>query len=172
MCAPGYELKQFLPKKVMALNSTYALVTQPLPEEVLWKDKCLIWETRRPYFYLRTTADNRIMMGGEDVSFKDPVARDQLLEKKTEALLQKCNELFPTLKIAADFYWCGTFGETGDSLPTIGKYPGIDNVYFALGYGGNGTSFSVIAAEVICNLLLGKPDDRTALFSFTRKHAK
>lgn len=171
VCAPGYEAGKFLPKNTMDLNSTYALVTQPLPERDLWKGKCLIWETARPYFYMRTTADNRIMMGGEDESFHDPGRRDKLLEKKKEALLEKVAELFPHLKLEADFYWCGTFAETGDGLPNIGLYPGLEHVYFALGYGGNGTSYSTIAAEIICNQLQGRPDPRAELFRFGRKHA-
>jgi glycine/D-amino acid oxidase-like deaminating enzyme len=171
ICAPGYESAQFLPKQVMELNSTYALVTQPLPEAAFWKERCLIWESKRPYFYLRTTKDNRIMMGGEDVPFKSEAARDRLIDKKAALLLKDCKELFPHLDITADFVWCGTFGEVKDGLPFIGLYPGINNVYFALGYGGNGTTYSVIAAEVICNLLKGKPDHRAQLFGFDRSKA-
>lgn len=169
VCAPGYESARFLPKNVMDLHSTYALVTQPMPPETLWKDRCLIWESVRPYFYLRTTGDNRIMMGGEDVRFKNEKRRDALLEKKTETLLKKYRELLPqSPPVMADFSWCGTFGETDDGLPYIGLYPGIDCTYFALGYGGNGTTYSVIAAEIITNALMGKPDPRADLFSFTR----
>lgn len=169
ICAPGYESAQFLPKQVMALNSTYALVTQPLPEDAFWKERCLIWETKRPYFYLRTTKDNRIMMGGGDVSFKDETARDRLIDEKEVWLLKECKTLFPHLEISADFVWCGTFGDVEDGLPFIGLYPGMDNVYFALGYGGNGTTYSLIAAEVISNLLKGEPDQRAQLFGFDRK---
>jgi glycine/D-amino acid oxidase-like deaminating enzyme len=170
ICATGYEAGQFLPKKQMTLHSTYALVTQPIEEGLLWKDKCLVWESMRPYFYLRTTADNRIMMGGEDEDFSDEKKRDKLLDRKRDALLKKCKKLFPHIPVEADFYWCGTFGETRDGLPLIGKYPGIDNIYFALGYGGNGTTYSMIAAEMICRELQGISDYRSALFSFGRKH--
>ena len=170
ICAPGYESEQFLPKKQITLHSTYALVTQPLPEECFWKGKCLIWESMRPYFYLRTTSDNRIMMGGEDESFSDEKKRDKLLDKKRDRLLKNCKELFPHIPVEADFHWCGTFGETKDGLPLIGKYPGIDNVYFALGYGGNGTTFSMIASEVICNELKGIKDERATLFRFGRQY--
>lgn len=169
VCAPGYESAQFLPKRKMDLNSTYALVTQPLSKQDLWKDECLIWESMRPYFYLRTTADARIMMGGADESFANEKKRDALMEKKRDFLLKKCRKLFPHLRVEADFVWCGTFGETDDSLPYIGLYPGIERVFFALGYGGNGTSYSMMAAEIICNLLSGKEDERARLFAFERK---
>jgi glycine/D-amino acid oxidase-like deaminating enzyme len=169
VCAPGYELEQFLPRPVMNINSTYALATQPLSDEMLWKDKVLIWETARPYFYLRSTAENRILMGGGDEPFRDELRRDALMRKKKEMLLEQCAALFPQLNgIAADFTWCGSFGETKDGLPYIGEYPGMKGISFALGYGGNGTTFSLIAAEIIRNTLLGRKDDRAALFGFRR----
>lgn len=168
VCAPGYEAGTFIPQGLkFFLYSTYALVTQPLPESAFWKDKALIWETARPYFYARTTADNRIMMGGQDSIFKNPVIRDALMARKSAKLLQQCAHLFPHLpSLQADFTWCGTFSFTLDGLPYIGLYPGLDHVYFALGYGGNGTTFSMIAAELIRHALEGKTDHRERLFGF------
>ena len=32
----------------------------------------MIWETARPYLYLRTTSDNRIIAGGRDIPFSNP----------------------------------------------------------------------------------------------------
>lgn len=170
VCAPGYESRRFVPKKFGNINSTYALVTQPLPPELLWPERALIWESARPYFYLRTTPDNRIMMGGGDEKFENEKRRDALLDKKYMGLLKRCQELFPQLpELVADFSWCGSFAETDDGLPYIGKYAGMDNVYFALGYGGNGTTFSMTAADLIANLIDGKPDARASLFAFDRK---
>lgn len=45
----------------------------------------LIWETATPYIYLRTTSDNRILMGGKDIPFSNPVRRDNLLMRKAKA---------------------------------------------------------------------------------------
>lgn len=168
--AAGYESQVFLPKKIARLESTYALVSQVLPEDLFWKGKALIWETARPYFYLRATPENRIMMGGEDIPFKNAKLRDALLEKKTEKLLEKCGEIFPALpRLHAEFYWCGTFAEAEDGLPFAGMYPGLDHVYFALGYGGNGTTFSCSSAAIIANTIFGEADLRKALFAFDRK---
>ena len=41
ICAPGYESEFFLKERVMKLNSTYVLISKPLPSE-LWPEKCLI----------------------------------------------------------------------------------------------------------------------------------
>jgi glycine/D-amino acid oxidase-like deaminating enzyme len=167
--AAGYEAEKFLPKEIMRLLSTYALVSEPLPKEVLWKDECLIWETARPYFYMRTTRDNRIMLGGEDIKFRNENLRDALLDRKTNNLVSKFEKLFPGKKIKVDMSWCGTFSATKDGLPYIGEYDGMEKMYFALGYGGNGITFSMIAAQIILNKIKGLKDPREAVFGFNRK---
>ena len=80
--AAGFEAGQFLPKNVMKLLSTYALVSNPVEQKDLWPERSLIWETKEPYFYMRTTSDNRMMIGGEDEDFQNPVKRDDLLREK------------------------------------------------------------------------------------------
>ena len=77
--ATGYETHAFLKRKVARLISTYAIATEPLASLSGWgEDQCLIWEHRRPYLYLRTTSDNRIILGGEDEDFRNPLRRDRL----------------------------------------------------------------------------------------------
>ena len=65
--------------------------------------------------------------------------------------------------------WCGTFSSTDDGLPYIGTWPGVDRMFYALGYGGNGITFSMIAAQLIKNKLKGIEDEREDVFSFARK---
>jgi glycine/D-amino acid oxidase-like deaminating enzyme len=111
------------------------------------------------HFYLRTTTDGRLMMGGEDEDFCDPDRRDRLLGRKGEKLQKKFHKLFPHLgEIQAAFVWAGTFGETSE----------FPNAYFALGYGGNGIVFSLIAAEIIQDAFLGQPNPEGELFRFDR----
>ncbi|MDR6968050.1 glycine/D-amino acid oxidase-like deaminating enzyme [Flavobacterium arsenatis] len=166
VAAPGFESENILDEKVMQLNSTYVFVSKPLKDEDFWNERCLIWETARPYIYVRTTNDNRIMVGGFDEPFQDPKRRDRLMEKKNDLILKRFKKLFPESKIEVDFYWCGTFGETKDGLPFIGEHKDHPNMYFALGYGGNGITFSVIAAEMIKDMYLGKKTEN--IFSFDR----
>jgi glycine/D-amino acid oxidase-like deaminating enzyme len=169
VCAPGSEAGMFLPRKVMSLYSTFALVTQPVPADLLWKDQCLIWETCRPYFYIRVTQDNRLMMGGEDMKFrKGKGMKDALVARKAKAVLNQCRRLFPQIPVKPEFSWFGVIGETKDGLPYIGQFPGMKHVYFALGHGGNGTTFSMIAAQLIRNQICGKMDYRKKLFAFNR----
>ena len=137
---------------------------------MLWPERCLIWETAQPYFYLRTTADNRMVIGGEDEDFKDPERRDKLLRNKIRKLEKKFAALYPDIPFKTDMAWCGTFSSTKDGLPYIGAWPGRENMLFALGYGGNGITFSMIAAQVIRNKISGVADNREQLFGFERSH--
>lgn len=166
--AAGFEAGKFLPKQVMNLSSTYALISDPVEEEMLWPERSLIWETAEPYFYLRTTTDNRMIIGGEDEEFKDAIKRDRLLPAKIKKLEKQFAQLYPDIPFNTDMAWCGTFSSTKDGLPYIGAWPGRDKMLFALGYGGNGITFSMIAAQVIRNKIQGLPDEREVLFGFNR----
>lgn len=168
--AAGFEAGKFLPKNVMDLQSTYALVSQPIHPDLFWKERCLIWETKEPYFYIRSTQDNRIIIGGGDEDFEDPKRRDKLLRRKIAHLEKQFHKLFPDIPFTTDMAWCGTFSSTKDGLPYIGTWPGKDRMFFALGYGGNGITFSMIAAQMIRNKLTGIKDAREEIFGFERSN--
>jgi glycine/D-amino acid oxidase-like deaminating enzyme len=166
--ACGYESQRYLPKKVGDLDATFAIASEPFNEKLFWYRNAMIWETATPYLYLRTTDDNRILAGGKDVPFSSPVKRDRMINQKAKSLEQSVRKLFPGLNFITDFKWAGTFGSTKDGLPYIGSIPQRPHTYFALGFGGNGTTFSVIAAQVILQLLNGKKKIDTRMFSFDR----
>jgi glycine/D-amino acid oxidase-like deaminating enzyme len=167
--AAGYESETFLPECVGALQSTYAVISEPVAEFPGWPaDRCLIWDTADPYLYLRTTADNRAIIGGLDARFRAPLARDRLLPAKTRKLQRQFRTFFPRIPFEVDTAWAGTFGTTRDGLPYIGRHREVPHTWFALGFGGNGTVFSLIAAEIIRAALLGDSDPDAELFGFER----
>jgi glycine/D-amino acid oxidase-like deaminating enzyme len=166
--ATGYETPEMLKGDYCKLKSTYALATQTLDPRLLPRQRPLIWEHRSPYFYARTTSDNRILCGGEDEDFSNPQRRDELLAAKTQTLLKRIKELMPWVEPVADFAWAGTFAETEDGLPIIGSIPELPHCHFALGYGGNGMTWSLIAAQVIRETITGRCDEDRDLFCFER----
>ncbi|MEJ0103567.1 MAG: FAD-binding oxidoreductase [Bacteroidota bacterium] len=133
-----------------------------------WYNNSLIWETASPYLYLRTTVDNRILIGGRDDDFTDAQKREKALASKARSLAAAVHTLFPAIPFRTDFSWAGTFASTKDGLPYIGSIPELPNTYFALGYGGNGITFSVIAAQIIRDILSGKKNNSLSIFSFNR----
>lgn len=153
--AAGYESQVFLPESVAKLTSTFAFVTEPLNEFPGWPDECLIWETARPYLYLRTTADHRMLAGGEDLPFRNEFLRDQILPRQIERIEERVRGMFPRIEFTIDHSWAGTFAETEDGLPFIGPHPKRPHLLFAMCYGGNGITFSVLAGEIIRDHLNG-----------------
>ncbi|TVX95494.1 NAD(P)/FAD-dependent oxidoreductase [Cohnella terricola] len=138
-----------------ALNRSYAIVTEPVPSLADWHERFLLWETARPYLYLRTTTDNRIIMGGLDENVRQPVLTKSELHTRSMRLLTELRMLFPEYAPRIGYEWCATFGESPDGLPWIGEDPDRQGQYYCLGYGGNGTIYSLIGAELIRDRLLG-----------------
>ncbi|MBT1709845.1 FAD-binding oxidoreductase [Fulvivirgaceae bacterium PWU5] len=164
----GYESQRYLPKVIESQHSTYAIISEPFEEKNFWHRNSLIWETATPYLYMRTTSDKRILIGGKDDDFYQPDKRDSRIPQKRQQLEHAFRKLFPDIPFKTDFSWAGTFCGTKDGLPYIGSIRQRPHTYFALGFGGNGITFSVIAAAIVRDLLLGKSNPDSALFTFDR----
>lgn len=162
--ATGYALMKLLKPRGYRIISTWAMATAPQPA-ALWPSQCLIWEAADPYLYCRTTRDGRVVAGGEDAAFDDEAKRDALTEAKVARIGRKLKGILPTLDTAAAFAWAGCFGESTTGLPAIGEVPGAPRCYAVMGFGGNGITFSAIAAEMIRRAVLGLPDPDSDLFS-------
>lgn len=161
----GYELLDIVPSVSHRIVSTWAIATRPQPRN-LWPLAAMIWEASDPYLYVRTTADGRVICGGEDEEFTDEDKRNALTPKKTTSLTNKLGKIFPQLDPAADFAWSGSFGATGTGLPIIGGVPGHPRVHAVMGYGGNGITFSQIASEIVSASIAGVEDADAGLFAF------
>lgn len=168
--ATGYESQSYLEKPIVDLKSSYVIVSEPVPDLAAhWLQNHVLWETARPYLYVRTTSDHRIMVGGGDEDVVDPQQRDALLREKSERLLSKFRKLLPDMPFALSTAWAGTFGETRDGLGFIGSPKEWTGVQFALGFGGNGINMGIIAADILSRCCQGNLPKEAALFSFERK---
>ena len=166
--ATGYDTGLKLERPTGRLASTWAFASEPLEHFTGWPDRCLIWETARPYLYVRTTDDGRLLAGGEDEPYPQRHRRVTKLLEKRNQLLRRTRAMFPQLAIEPAYAWAGTFATTEDGLPFIGAVPDYSGVWFALGYGGNGITFSVIAAAILRDAILGHENADATLFAFDR----
>lgn len=168
MHATGYESASQLPSGAVELQSTYSIATEPLlPSPGRWLDRCLMWEFADPYLYMRWVGD-RLLIGGGDVPFRNARARDRLIARKVRALQARMGELMPDLHVEPSFAWAGTFGTTKDGLGFIGPLPGRERSLVALGFGGNGITYSAIAARMLVDKVLGRPNEDAHLFALDR----
>ncbi len=176
--ATGYAAQSLLPAPLACNRSTYALVTNPIDDEagirVLEAIRhVLVWETARPYLYMRATPDGRLMIGGEDDEIDIPARRDLRVATKAQRLLRSVHRRFPGLRIDAAFCWAGTFAETADSLPYFGPHALTgDRIHYAMAYGGNGITFSWIGAQIIADQIEGREHALASLFGFARIQAR
>lgn len=166
--ATGYETRAFLREPVAKLVSTYALISEPLKVLPPAISTSVFWDTSAPYFYMRSTEDNRLLIGGADEPFSNPDHRDALIEQKDEELMNLFKTALPDMSMTPDYSWAGTFGITKDSMPFIGMHPDHHNSFFVLGYGGNGITFSLMAMRMLSDTLAGRKNQFSDYFKFNR----
>jgi glycine/D-amino acid oxidase-like deaminating enzyme len=167
--AAGYEAQQYLPARVARNHSSYALVTEPIRKHLGPLKDMLIWESARPYLYLRTTDDGRVLVGGEDDRIDIAAKRDASVPRKSARLMRKLRKLLPHIPFEEGFAWAGTFAETDDGLPFFGAHPKLDSrVHFAMAYGGNGITYSAVGAQILRARITGRKHPLMQFFSFDR----
>ena len=145
------------------------LVTQPIAHLPAWARRTLVWESRRPFLYMRSAGDSRLIVGGEDDRVDIPAKRDRAVPRKAARLLRKLRKLLARDDIETGFSWAGTFAETDDGLPFFGPHPERGpRVHFAMAYGGNGIAYSVVGAKLIRKRILRESHPLARFLSFER----
>ena len=171
--ATGYATKYFRPLAGrFRMRHTYVLATNRigmLARRRLGIGKVMLWDTERPYHYLRWTPDHRLLLGGADHPVKPGARRQRQFNDATTALRDYFEELFPVLRdVGIDRCWEGLFAMTPDSLPYIGPHRRYPKHAFALGYGGNGMTFAALAARILVEQWQGIESSDHELFAFNR----
>ncbi|WP_046176350.1 NAD(P)/FAD-dependent oxidoreductase [Domibacillus indicus] len=158
--AAGYEGLEVKKEKKASFVSTYTVTTNPVQDLSTWYNRTLIWETARPYLFMRTTADNRIIIGGLDDNTTYPEDRDSKLIHKKDKLIAEFKKMFPHIQAEPAYYSAAFYGGTVDGLPIIGVYDQYPNTYFLFAFGDNGTVYSQMLAKIITREIIegGHPD--------------
>ena len=153
---------------------THMVVTEPLAEKQLktigWKNRQGIEDARNLVHYFRLTADNRIAMGGSDVSISYGRDMERDLNPRTFADLERdVVRLFPTLKgIRFTHRWGGPVSVPIDMAPAIG-FLGDPRAIYSLGCVGHGVSMTHLNGRTIADLLQERKTDLTDVWFVNRK---
>lgn len=174
--ATGYATRYFRPLAGrFRLRRTYVLATNRIgvgDRRRLGMGKVMLWDTARPYHYVRWTPDRRLLLGGEDHPVKPGARRALQFVDATRTLRDYFEELFPVLgEVGIDTAWEGLFAMTPDGLPYIGPHRRYPRHAFALGYGGNGMTFAALAARILVEQWRGVSSPDHALFAFNRSRS-
>lgn len=147
--------------------ASYAVVTKPIEENQFWKDKAMIWESARPYLYIRHVPGNRVLIGGLDEK-TDKIPNEKHIQKQGKRLIKAFNKLNPELELEIEYAYGARFGETKDGKPFIGKIEKDAEVYGLYGYGGNGTVYSAFGSKLLLDMIQGKYNPLSEIFKLKR----
>lgn len=149
---------------------TYSIVTTPL-KDFSWKDKTLIHDATSPYHYLRTLPDGRLIFGGEDTKYNGGIIKENKCNKKYEKLEKDLFKLFPNIKgnTKIDYKFCGCFGTTSNNLGLIGESKIDDDILLFISCGANGIINAMKGVEVNKDIINGKDNPLTRIFSPKRE---
>lgn len=116
-----------------------------------------------PYHYYRTqqiNGDQFLIVGGEDhKTGEEPNTNGCFLQLEAHI-----RSHFKVKEIVQK--WSSQFFEPVDGIPYIGHLPGNHkNAYVATGYGGNGITYSHIAAPLLRDIILGRTNPLAEIFT-------
>ena len=166
VCTGGYTgqgLNPMLKNKILPILSN-SVTTRVLTAAELaacnFRSHTFMTDTRTLRFYYRLLPDNRLQLGSRS-SISGADAQDPgHLKLLTDAIARK----FPPLAgIALEHSWWGWVDVSHDMMPRITRPDPAQTVWHALGYGGNGVSFSTWAGKRLAQRVAGK-DGNDAVF--------
>lgn len=153
---------------------THIVMTEPLTEEhfneIGWHNRQGIEDARNLVHYYRLTTDNRLVMGGRDISLSYGKAMDKDRNPVTFAELKAdVGDIFPVLKdIRFTHEWGGPVSVPLDMAPAIG-FAGDKNVVYSLGTVGHGVSMTQLNGRTVADLILERQTDLTDVFFVNRR---
>jgi len=157
-------LDSYFSEKVVPTRGL-VLVTEPL-NEVALEQPC---RADYGYEYCRQLPNRRLLLG----SRRGPRSSDQRRGEKAgqggsggnepgdalqEDLLRFASRHFPEVETRIAHRRSGLMGFTPDGLPLLGRLPGLPQVYFTVGLGGQGLAWTFVLAERLVELMLNDAD--------------
>lgn len=145
-----------LRSRIMPILSNSA-VTRPLTADEIaalnFKTRQVITDTRTLRFYYRLLPNDRLQIGSRSAITGADAPHPRHLQLLVDAIAEK----FPPIAgITLDYSWWGWVDVSHDMMPRIVQPEAGKALFYALGYGGNGVSFSAHAGRRLAQLVAGK----------------
>lgn len=136
-----------------------SIVTRPLDDDELEecgiKTKSPLTDTRTLRHYYRLLSDNRVQIGSRSAITGHDAENNKHLELLKQGLYRK----FPALTdINIDYSWWGWVDVSHDMMPRIFRPDPAKEIYYAMGYGGNGVMYSLQAGRRMAQMVAGKTE--------------
>jgi glycine/D-amino acid oxidase-like deaminating enzyme len=149
-------------------------LTEPLQAKhfaaIGWRKRQGLEDARNLIHYYRLTRDNRLLMGGGPVTLS--YGADMERDINTAAFRHLENFIaytFPALRdVKIEYRWGGPFSVTLNLAPAIGTLGDARAVY-SVGCIGHGVALTHLNAQVLCDLILERQTDLTAMWFVNRR---
>ncbi len=170
--AYSHLIPQLRRKQVPAF--THMVATEPLTPAQLgdigWANRQGIEDARNLVHYFRLSIDNRLVMGGSDVSIAYGADMERDLNARVfDDLERDVAWLFPTLKgVRFTHRWGGPVSVPVDLAPAIGHI-GDRRAVYSLGCVGHGVSMTHLNGCLLADLVLERESDLTGVWFVDRR---
>ncbi len=146
-----------LRSRIMPILSN-SLVTRELTESEIaatgFRTHQVITDTRVLRHYYRLLPDNRLQIGSRSAI----TGADAANPVHYRRLVQGMHVKFPVLRgIDIDYSWWGWVDVSHDMMPRVVQPNPAEPLFYAVGYGGNGVSYSAQAGRRLADLVAGRP---------------
>jgi glycine/D-amino acid oxidase-like deaminating enzyme len=170
--AYSHLIPQLRSKQVPAF--THMVVTEPLSQSQLdtigWQNRQGVEDARNLVHYFRLSIDNRLVMGGSDVSLAYGRDMERDLNQRVFSDLERdVVWLFPGLQgVRFTHRWGGPVSVPVDMAPVIG-WLGDPRAVYSLGCVGHGVSMTHLNGCTLADLLLERKSDLTEVWFVNRR---
>jgi taurine dehydrogenase large subunit len=157
-------LHKLMRHRLMPILSN-CIVTRPLTAAEIaacnFRTKLVLTDTRTLRFYYRLLPDNRLQIGSRSAITGADAANHKHLEVLRRGIAAK----FPALAgIQIDYSWWGWVDVSHDMMPRIVQPDPAQQIFYAMGYGGNGVMYSAQAGRRMAQLVAGKSVPQLPIF--------
>jgi taurine dehydrogenase large subunit len=145
-----------LRNRVMPILSNSIVTRSLTPAEIgelRFQTRQVITDTRVLRYYYRLLPDNRLQIGSRSAITGQDAPNKQHLNLLIDGLAAK----FPALRgIQIDYSWWGWVDVSHDMMPRIVQPDPSEQLFYAIGYGGNGVSYSAQAGRRLAQRVAGR----------------
>ncbi|MEM9473541.1 MAG: FAD-binding oxidoreductase [Pseudomonadota bacterium] len=148
---------------------TRIIVTRPISDNELkaqgWTRTDPSYDTLNLLHYFRLLPGNRFMFGGRGGTDASPEGMQAI----QHTLRADFDRFFPRLAhVETEYSWGGLVCMTSTRLPFAGPIDGMDNVFGAFGWHGNGVAMASYAANRLADVMAGSVRHEDALPAMMR----
>lgn len=149
------DLPPWLAARFMPAQSN-VIMTRPLTvaeqQAAGWISAQMAYDTRGLLHYFRLMPDGRFLFGMRGGVLSSPAA-DRAMARQTRAHFDR---MFPAWRrVETPWDWSGMVSLAAHGAPFVGPVPGLDRVWTAISYHGNGVAMATLAGAILADLARG-----------------